>query len=291
MLNAYYDLQVSPASYDFVSFLLAAEKHRIEIKESTMNIHIIPGDCYGFRRDESYPRSIGARSLLLKNVVVPMPQLLPSVVGTVTYPYTRREDIKLCEGNVFPVGYTLRNPISCYGQRVMVEAWRAGHYPLTAPIGKKKMPSTITITMREAQYYKERNSNRATWLRAAAKILELNHEVVFIPDVDTSEPLSYPVNTTAAFSVLARGALYAAATHNLFVNTGAAWLAAAMWGVPCTVFKMVTPSCKAARAEYFTQQGFSVGSQIGRPNHTIIWEDDTVEAVLPVIEKICKGVW
>jgi len=84
----------------------------------------------------------------------------------------------------------------------------------------------ITITLREAMHWEQRNSNLEAWLKFASDLEAQGNNVVFIRDTEKStEPLpGFASCPAASHSVGMRMALYEQATCNLFVSNGPAGL-------------------------------------------------------------------
>ena len=74
---AVYDLGVSPPSYDFLSFLAEAERHRRANGFTHINLMFQPGPMNGFRDDE-LPPDTATREGMLWRVCAGMARLLPS---------------------------------------------------------------------------------------------------------------------------------------------------------------------------------------------------------------------
>ena len=133
MLMAFYDLASSPPTYDFVSFLVAAERRRIELGAAEIAVVIVPGPDHGFRLDHLPPRDPHVRRAMLRQIVVAMCGLLPSCADcTVCDSRDQAGEIRShCrETNVFPAGWMPGNRTSHYGTVHMVAAYRAGVFPL-----------------------------------------------------------------------------------------------------------------------------------------------------------------
>ena len=80
ILYCFYDLSVSPPSYDFFEFMRTAELHRKRYGLDEIYFIFVPGPKEGFR-DDSLARTISQRHTLMRNVVVPACWLLPSCKG------------------------------------------------------------------------------------------------------------------------------------------------------------------------------------------------------------------
>lgn len=287
-LNCFYDLAVSPAKYDFISFLLDAEHYRCLTGLSSLRLIFVPGPNNGFRIDELPPQDTNRRLMMLKNILIPLCDML-GVPGEIVVCPDRETAAEFQEGEVFPTDYLVAQPAPHYGQHIAVRAYKRGLYPLRAVKPIDAQPDLITITLRESSYWPTRNGNRDTWLKAADMIKAAGLRVLFIPDVDSPPLEGYNCDMQASTDLHRRAALYESAAHNLFISNGPAWMAAAMSKPACTMFKVISQGAVSCSDKYFRQIGFPKGSQIGRDNHRIVWEDDTEEAVVPVVQEIINA--
>ena len=66
-LFCFYDLMVSPCSYDFFYFLTSAELHRVQRGLKEMEIVFISGTNFGYRQDSL--RTFEQNDMFFKNVI------------------------------------------------------------------------------------------------------------------------------------------------------------------------------------------------------------------------------
>src|SRR5438552_1800804 len=118
-LTAVYDLAVSPPTYDFVGFLLAAEEARMARGLEAIDFLIAPGPEHGFRRDHLPPRDPAVRRVMLDGIVVPMVALLPSARGVRMLPDADHESLdtlrRQAPERLFPAGWSPRSRLAHYG--------------------------------------------------------------------------------------------------------------------------------------------------------------------------------
>jgi hypothetical protein len=281
-LTAYYDLSVSPPTYDFMSFIVCAEMARIKSGADYIDFVIVPGPRHGFR-DDNLPPSIEERKLMLQRIIMPMPWLLPSC-SSVTI--IERGKIFREDGPIFPDGYHPRiNPVSYYGLQRMMEAFSADCFPLTLPA--ESIKGLVTITLRECEYWPERNSKISAWMDIADWIKERGLKPIFIRDTAKAgrNIPGFDCDHDASVDLRRRAYLYASANLNLGVNNGPMWLATAMRQANVMVCNMLAPSCPAARKLHLEGSGLPVGSQIGRAGHRIVWAQDLPQTIIPEIEE------
>ncbi len=289
MLNAFYDLAVSPAKYDFIGFLLDAERYRQMTGEDGIRFIFVPGPNDGFRVDKLPPHTPELRARMLNNILFPMCGMIDTKVEV--YMCAKREDaLKFEEGEIFPSEYRVGNPTSHYGTHIFIRHFKRGNFPLKAAYQIEKQPELITISLRESHYWPNRNSNREHWFEAAKIIKEAGLRVLFIPDVDSPPVEGWDVDVLSCTDLNRRAAIYESAAHNFFVSNGPAWMAAAMGSVNATMFKLLVKDTPLCTAKFYNAVWFPVGSQIGRDNHRIVWASDTMQAIIPVVENVIKGI-
>lgn len=277
-LQACYDLQVSPPTYDFVGFLLAAEMERLKFGLDGIDLHVLPGPAGGFRADRLPPFTIPERVQMRDRIVVPMAGLLPSC-RTCTVHEKRRRPGKF--------GFEIRR----YGFPEMLAAARADVYPLRAQ--RRTSEPYVTITFREATYWPTRNSNLAEWLITARWLRQRGHRAIVIRDTaKAGEPFEdFEIDPEASRNLVKRAELYAGAELNLFTNNGPAWLAMFL-GAPCLIFKLTAPDAGVASDAAFRQWGFPRGSiwPNAKPRQAVLWTDDDSDAVISAIEmQLCES--
>jgi len=275
MLNACFDLQYSPPTYDSVSFVLAAELERIKRGCEALTIHILPGPKGGFRLDKLPPFTIEERQHMRDKIVVPMARLLPSCVECVV----RNDRVK--PENGFGYGE------SKYSLPFLLQAARQNVYPLRAE--PKQDGSYVTITLRETQYWPTRNSNLNEWLRVAIWLREQGHRVIVVRDTERANAKfgDFESSPHASRDLLTRASLYAGARLNLFVNNGPAWLCLFM-AAPCLIFKLTSPAAPCTNDEYFASAGFRRGESWPnlKPRQLVSWMPDHTEHIIAAIKNI-----
>ena len=284
MLTAYYDLWTSPPTYDIVAFLCAVERERIRRGEDGVSINIIPGHVGGFRRDKFWPFTIAERQAMLDKVAAPMARMLPSAKEVAIW--TKRPQRKAD----WSIGWML----SLYGLRLQVECMREGIRPLCSVEPWTQDPSLVTITLREAAHWPERNSNVQAWVEAAKRIEYLGFNVVVVRDTlhcDADEFLPEVVQSFQASTVLeCRARLYRSAACNLVVNNGPAWFAIALDAPVLMLKPTVEGVMRTCSAAYFQECGIPPGGQIpGAPDYQqIAWQDDTADNIVAAFQKFME---
>ncbi len=241
-LFAFYDLTVSPLSYDFVSFLIIAEEARL--KEALEDIHIVvvPFD-EGVGHWNNTQFGLDHSMWRLNNVVFPLTRLLPSCKGF-TICNSREQAMpfyKRPAGNIFPEGYTIERPIERHHTGWSVLAANSGrnlqHLRATPEArnyarqwieehaGGRKV---VALTLREARFTNNRDSDPGVWSAFARQLTEKGFFPVILRDIDTaleSPPREYQEFTffpEGVFNLELRLGLYEEAHICAFVANGPA---------------------------------------------------------------------
>lgn len=308
VLYAFYDLEASPATFDIVTFLILAEIARQKTGCEYLNVVIVPGShSEGLR----YDCSVDSEKQRINNILVPCCSLLPSCKGAVTVCSTRQQ-AQTVRTNlakyVFPARYSpkvpqakfsLKNLFDFVAEGYKIPSIQAGSLEcnridnwITRIAGGKKV---ISITLREASYEQDRNSDLKAWGRFARSLNGENYFPVVIRDLEkVFEPLppeldGLTVLPEFSLELRLRAALYEKSYINFFVNSGPANLCYMNSKTRCLVFKMLVPSCPWATEDYFYKIGLLPGSQYptSTPFQRTVWADDTFEVIKREFEKMC----
>ena len=319
VLYAFYDLAVSPATFDIVHFLILAEQARILSDLNSLHIVIVPGPNEGFRVNdlESYRRKTGIENYDIgymkwrkNNILISCCTLLQSIKGVTTC--SSREEAHAIETSVvkhiFPTGYTVGSPIQSYLLNLIINnkgslpTFESGDEPkkiikswieLNAK-GKK----IVTISLRECHFEQERNSSLKEW-SDFARSLDNNYFIpVFIRDTEAvfeplpSELKGLTIINEVSFNLELRAALYELSYINMFVNNGPAFLCRYLKNSCTIVFKMITPEVGATTEKYFRLHGIEPGTQYPplSPFHKVVWENDDSNVLEKEFEKMCTVI-
>lgn len=253
-MTIYYDLGQAPPTFDFISFLLGHAMHY----DDPTDLVIVPG----VRGDSLWPYGQEARLAMVENVVIPLAWMLPSI-----------RSVTLKE--------IADPPKTKWGHYYLMQAFRRGCRPLRAPKTAWMDRPYVTITLREADHWPERNSNLDAWITAADHIESRGYAVVFIRDtVKADEP--FPLaDRDAAIDLDHRASLYAGVFLNMGVNNGPMWLAAAM-DTPVMIFKPISTVTKTTSSEFLAKAGMKPGElhPWGTKHQSVIWGQDTAEVII-----------
>ena len=138
-LFCFYDMAVSPCSYDFFTFLYSAEICRIRRGLSDIKLIFVHGTEGKFRKDNI--RTQQQNETFFNNVILPGISLLPSCES---FMWLNRQEISfqsLPAQNIFPRGYTLNQPTSEYVAHALVASLLRKDTPgfLKAPSYSRKI--------------------------------------------------------------------------------------------------------------------------------------------------------
>jgi hypothetical protein len=281
MLTAYYDLAVSPPTYDIVAFLSHAESCRQLTGADKLRVAILPGPRAGFRNDQLWPHDIATRIRMRDRVAVPMAAMLPGA------------EVEVCDARPrSPAANAIGWQQRLYGFKVHLAALSRGVRPLR-PKGafERRIANLVTITLRECEHWEPRNSDLEAWHVAALAIRGLGYTVAIVRDARYSGVRfgDFSSDSQASHDLEMRGRLYRAAALNLFVNSGPAWFAVAL-DAPVMIFKMVVEGLMpTVSASYFTACGLPPGRQLPAPHQQIVWEDDTFAAIFSAFKRWADG--
>lgn len=324
-LFAVYDLQVSPATYDIISFLYSSEIERQKRNCKLIHLIVISGDEGGFRKgdlDNYNKYSNGSSAIALShmegrlhNITIPCYQLLPSIVN-ISYYGSRTECMYFINNivkNKYPKKYSFFSPNSGYGFKDIftdknINKYNVGfavpeyaiNYVQTWLKYRTEGKKVISITLREGSYEVKRNSMVSDWIKFANNIMEKGYFVVIIRDTEKSPyPLEEDFHGISVFPEASvhlpiRMALYELSFLNLAVNGGPPMYCVCNQKIPYILFKLITGE-GATTEEYFRYMGVEPGTQpsICGPNQKWVWKDDTYEVImeefLEMIRKIGKA--
>lgn len=299
-LYAFYDLAVSPATYDIVAFLVLAELRRREVRCTQVHVVIVPGPNEGFR-DDVTPYDAGDKQWRLRQILVPCCWLVPSCRQVTVC--TSRDEARALQvavaRHVFPRGYTVRCPIEKYYFSHIVEATNGGAIlpSIEATAQARRFigdwiarwadgRKLVTITLRESSYQQTRNSSMKEWAAFVRGLDRSKYLPVVIRDIERAFEGHPPGFDGAAlfnevvWNVELRAALYESSFLNLMVNNGPALLCLLNGKCRYIMFKLA-PGCGAASEHFWRNVGIEPGRQLPMATkfQRIVWEDDTFETI------------
>lgn len=271
-----YNVTQAPTSYDFINWLADAEARRLrEGAPAPLKV------AFWFGRDHKTGIESELRSRMFHHVVRPALALFGAV-----------EDPTAVDGRIN----------NFYSTRDIVANYRPGEPmpTLKAPDGmaeamRSQFGSCVTITLREAGYFPERNSNIDAWIAFANYLKYRGERVVFVRDTAKAhEPIDgFETCAEASIDLHLRLALYESARINLFVSNGPSSLGVySRW--PWLTFIKVEAEghgyAPATASFWRDNVGIEVGSQYpwSASDQRIIWSQDTYETLVDAWEDLYR---
>ena len=305
ILYCVYDMEVSPCSYDFLTFLHSAEICRKQRLLDEIQLLIVHANSGYFRKDTI--RTDEQNLVFFHNVIIPAISLLPSCND---FSWSRRDTLvwlnAITPSQVFPRGYKTSRPTTEYLGHALVAAKIRGDSPghLQAPKYatdlahkfKKNIGNSnyITVTTREIlrdDASGSRKMDLQVWRNAFDRLLKLNIVPVIVRDTDGifSKPLIEGIIEldTASLHLPFRAAIYENALLNFVKPNGPASIA--LYGKARTInFMEFDNNVKAmSKIWYEKHYGMVAESQfpmIGK-NAKFVWEPETEELITELVEQ------
>ena len=315
-LFAFYDLQVSPITFDFLWFLVGADLERRRRDLDAVHVVIVPGRAGGLRRErEDYENVVDneARAQRISNILLPACPLLPTCAG-VTHAASRRHAgfIRAALAtHLYPAGYELVLPVFAGSRECLqnagpdmpqipslratadslrvVDRWAAHN------AGSRRI---VTITLRNYAYMPARNSNMPAWIAFARALDAARFIPVFVPDLEQTlngqmqELQGHPVLGEAAWNFGLRMALYERAYVSMGVNTGPMGLCWLNGRTNYATLKMAPANVPQTSPAFYRELGFEPGRLLPFATSTqeLVWEDDTLVAIQRAFIRIAERV-
>ncbi|MFH1027058.1 MAG: tetratricopeptide repeat protein, partial [Pseudomonadota bacterium] len=303
-LVAYYDITIYPESFDFCHFLSAAEAYRKRIGAGSIQMVIMaaPDEGWKYRgmTPEEWQKCLKTTSWWrIQNLIVPLANML-STIWDIRVMTNRAECVNHWQNARYhyPVEKVTHDvPIYQAYRESLFELYRGGLSNLleapaaanqyveqildTLGLSNKRL---IVVTIREAIFCSERNSNIPAWIALAEDLRTAGYGVIIIPDTDTAltgtsllDNCTLPVNVLAAFNLYIRLAFYQRAYLNLFAHGGAAQLAMLGARTRYIVFFLVQQPSESTASTFLANLGFRFGQQTPYPFQRAIDQSDTLE--------------
>ncbi len=260
-------------SFDFLAWLVDREMTRVrEGAPAPLKV------AFWFGRDGKEGLALPGRRQMLVNVVKPSLSLLGAV-----------EDDRAMLGRASAI-CTVRD-IATYARRgEKVPIFRTNQMPPLVAVNGKPV---VTITLREAEHWRHRNSNIRAWTRFARDLRKRGERVIFVRDTRrAAEPLDdFEICPEASTNLHARAALYASAKANLFVSNGPQVLAQ-FSDRPWLCFVTLDPDGHQCffntPAFWRSDMNVEPGEQFpwSGPDQRIVWGQDSYENITAAWEKL-----
>ena len=311
-LYAFYDLQVSPPTFDIVNFLSHAEAKRLRLGAKNIHLVIPPGPINGFR-DASY-QTVEEKQWRKRNICLQASFLHPMVTG-VSICSSRLEAQKifdLANGVVFPTDYTVTEPKMEYLWSDTFAAYEAGDTALAClatsntargialewssqNVHEKKL---VTITLRESDTQSFRNSNFGEWQKFIDQLDHNEFAVLIIGDVSQrfneqrlkhKHLLAFP---EVLFNLELRSAIYEISHLNLFVSNGPMMVAIFNSFTNFLAFKFVEEREVVSSVKFLEKLGFEIGKNLPFCGRTqkVVWATDDADVIGKEFECMTKVI-
>ena len=255
-----YDLSRAPLGWDFASWLVDREMDRVRAGAPAPLKVCFVGDV---TRRKWGP----VEAQWVEKVMRPLIGLIGAV-----------EDPRAANAGVDKEFYMLR---------FVTEAAKRGEpVPRFKVAGADQVHDYVTITLREAEHWKHRNSNIEAWSKLAHELDRRGENIVIVRDTaKANEPfLGWVTMPEASTDINVRAKLYAQAKCNLFVSNGPWWLG--LFGTrPWLAFNAVSPDdpFDANKPQMWRDfNGIGAGEQFPwqQPDQRIIWHADDYDTMI-----------
>lgn len=272
---AVYDLSRAPPTWDFSTWLISAEMERARRGANRLQVAIRMNPTGAGFRDDPLPPSLDERHYMLAHVARP---LIP-LIGA--------EPADGAEGQGERFRYVLAGIVEAAKAGQKVPQFRASAHATALVARWMGDEPYVTISLRETEYWPNRNSQVAEWLRVAAEVEAWGTRVIFVRDTaQAGAPLAYPTAPWASVDVDLRCALYAGATLNLSVSNGPTMLMIC-GSAPYLIFKQMVPGSVTQNANFYrTHIGLEPGEQLpwATPQQRLAWADDNFAEIMAAVE-------
>jgi hypothetical protein len=302
---AVYDLNAGPLTYDFVQFLVLAERFRKAAGKPQLRLIVIPGEHEGFRNFSQRDRFLStvSKEWRLRQLVMRAAHLLPSCAGVTRFRSRTAAASFLAKVEpdlVFPPGFDGKSQVCPYQLAFVLQFASQGHDirslaapPVTAALVRRLLRDlagerpVVTITLRQSEFQAPRNSRLEQWLHFAGACETRGLFPLFIPDTEallagrTAELGGFASLPLATLSLPVRAAVYQESWHNMLANGGPYTLCLYNPLARFSMFKLLVPGIHTASAQFHSEQGVPPGSQLpfAGPLQRLVWEDDSADAL------------
>ena len=314
-LYYFYDLDVSPITYDVADWLVLAELERRRRGLGQVYVVVVPGRQDGLRDEGAdYEKVVdrASRWWRLHHLVVPLLSLLPTCGGYAICRDRRQATLlrMLVARHVYPPTYWPAFPLSLF-RRPILDAARRGVavFPLfKSPAqslryvrrwldARAKDRKVVTITIRTYGIDASRNSNLAAWAAFAAGLDSRRFLPVFVLDIETAmDPVpealgDFEVFREAPWNLALRSALYESAYLNLGIVHGPTEL---LWYNDRCRYVIFFPSVETRQttADFVAANGFVAGESLpfATPFQSWVWAPDELETIRREFARMCATI-
>ena len=304
-LFAVYDLNAGPLTYDFVQFLVLAERFRLASGKPHLRLIVVPGEHEGFRNFSQRDRFLStvSKEWRLRQLVMRAAHLVPALAGITRFRSRKSAAAFLGRvepGLVFPPGFDSKAPACPYHLAFVMQFATQGADirslaapPLTSALVRRLLRElagtrpVVTITLRQSEFQPARNSRLDQWLRFAGACETRGLFPLFVPDTEAllagrdAELGGFASLPLAALSLPVRAAVYQESWHNMLANGGPYTLCLYNARARFSMFKLLVPDVHTASAAFHASQGLTPGTQLpfAGPMQRLVWEDDSLDVL------------
>ena len=312
-LRAFFDLQTHPVTFDIGNFLVMAEAARVRAGCSHIRIYVLPGLMEGFRNTKDGHSADHSRHRV-SSIVLPAMRFLPSCAG-VSVLTDRASALDLIPDDpelVYPENYRLDRPNHgyLYDQLNALADQGTDLQPLTATDENHRHlrgwlerhglqhDKLVTITLREATYQTDRNSNLDAWGKFCAFLKSEGYQPIVMRDFDVMyEPApqeleEYPFCDVANWDLGLRVALYEHAKLSFFVNNGPLVMCFFNRNVSFLVAKWITETIRVTSTAFRIRNNDPIGRDYKFLNDRqhIVWDNDDFSVLVESYRKFFGSV-
>ncbi len=303
-MQFFYDLGSSPVTFDFASYLAAAEVERRLRKLEAIDVVFVLGSHHGVRKElPDYEAALDVETRLarLRNILVPMLSFLPTVrsyavcgnreqAGMLITPQPRQ--LYPSDYRVFlprqPSKYVIhehaRAGVQIWPMLRATESGRRFVREFFARTAAGRHP--VVITVRQQDYSPVRNSRISDWIAFADGLDRAKYIPVFVRDTET---MMRPAPTdfgdhimcdAASWSLEVRMALYEAAWLNMALMHGPLELCWYNENARYVLF-LAKDTANVTSETTLIENGHKIGRDLdfATPYQRIIWQPDKLSAI------------
>lgn len=262
-----YRLDYEPASWDFMVWLIIIRMAADYFSADKLEVNFV-GNVED--RPDDMSRPMNTRRSIYQNVIKPAICLVGATEVKTDEPGEHASYFMRIVVDHYKRGFTIPKFTIPQDYAEKVSDYLKGRQP-------------VVVTLREADYYPERNSNHDAWKTWAA---ECGEDVIFVRDTcKADEPFDdFEICPQASRDVLFRAALMDAAKANMIIGNGPCVLAI-FGNRPFAFLKPLVPNLptyKPGQMHWWRKKiGLDYGKQFpwSRADQRIIWEADNLEGI------------
>lgn len=298
-----YDLAAAPLTFDFATYLAAAEIERRARGFAGINVIFVLGPFHGVRRETPAYEALldhHARLWRLRHILIPMLAFMPSVRGHALCA-DRRQATALIAGDpkrLYPSDYRVflpRQPAPAdlreHARRgtTIWPLFRATEHGrrladefLAREVGGRR---AVVITLRSSDVAPARNSNVASWLAFADGLDRSLYAPIFLYDSDTilrtpTLPPHHLVCEAASWNLELRMGLYERAWLNMALMHGPMELCWYSEGARYLIF-MPVGADTVTSPDALREAGHDIGCDLefATPCQHLVWRTDELAAI------------